>query len=206
VPAGGEAEIAELVGRARKGDRAAFSAIVKRLKERAIRTAYHLTGNWSDADDVAQEAFVRAYRGLASFDGRSELTTWLHRIIINCALNFLRTRRRQAAGVAGVARLEPPAGDDPRARVESRELVKVVLEALAAMSPSLRVTLVLATVENMPYKDIAQALEVPEGTVAWRVNQARKLLRMRLAELAPNTRSEDVDAVLRRAKEALGGP
>src|SRR5262245_9147724 len=75
VPAGADAGIAELVGRARNGDREAFAEIVKRLKERAIRTAYHLTGNWSDAEDVAQEAFLRAYRGLASFDGRSELST-----------------------------------------------------------------------------------------------------------------------------------
>jgi RNA polymerase sigma-70 factor (ECF subfamily) len=196
----------DLAARARNGDRQAFAEIVKRLKERAIRTAYHLTGSWSDADDVTQEAFLRAYRGLASFDGRAELATWLHRIVINCALNFLRSRRRQAAGRAGVARLPPPAGDDPRARVESREMMAVVLGALAGLAPALRVTLVLATVENMPYKDIAHALEVPEGTVAWRVNQARKLLRMRLAELAPATRSEDVDAVLRRAKEALGAP
>lgn len=206
MPAGGEAAIAELVGRARNGDREAFAEIVKRLKERAIRTAYHITGSWADAEDVAQEAFVRAYRGLASFDGRAEVSTWLHRIVINCGLNFLRSRRRQAASRAGVARLPPAAGDDPRARVESRQLVEVVLAALAELAPPLRVALVLATVENMAYKDIAQALEIPEGTVAWRINQARKLLRMRLAELAPNSQREDVDAVLRRAKEALGAP
>jgi DNA-directed RNA polymerase specialized sigma24 family protein len=80
-----------------------------------------------------------------------------------------------------------------------------VLEALAQLTPSLRVTLVLAAVEEMPYRDIAAAMECPEGTVAWRVNQARKLLRQKLADVA-SAEEIDTDELLRRAKHAAAAP
>ena len=171
----------ELVRRAAAGEGAAFTTLVERWKERAIRTAYHLTGSWSDADDVAQEAFLRAYRGLAGFDRRAAFGTWLHRIVVNCGLNHLRSRRRAQARLAEA----PREGGVETGRAESRQEMALVLEALAGMSPSLRVTLILATLERMSYREIAAALEIPEGTVAWRVNQARKLLRVKLAGLPP---------------------
>jgi RNA polymerase sigma-70 factor (ECF subfamily) len=202
VPAGDEPE---LLARARTGDPDAFGALVKRWKARAMRTAYHLVGNWPDADDVAQDAFLRAYRGLPAFDGRSEFGTWLTRIVINCALNFLRSRRRTRAQPAETTG-ERPAPDDPRASAEARETVAAVLAALAELPPALRVTLLLAVIEELPYRDIAQALAVPEGTVAWRVNHARKILRLRLAGLSPAGAKGKVDEVLRRTKDALGAP
>jgi RNA polymerase sigma-70 factor (ECF subfamily) len=180
----------ELVRRAAAGDGAAFAALVERWKEKAIRTAYHLTGSWSDADDVAQEAFLRAYRGLAGFDGRSSFGTWLHRIVVNCGLNHLRSRRR--AQPRPVEESQPA---DAAARAESRQEVALVVEGLAALTPALRVTLILAAVEGMAYRDIAEALDLPEGTVAWRVNQARKLLRARLAAAAPGEEAAPAAAV-----------
>jgi RNA polymerase sigma-70 factor (ECF subfamily) len=198
-----------LVDRARKGDRDAFGALVKKYQRRVYATAFHMTHDHGDADDVAQEAFVRAYRGLQGFDGRADFSTWLHRIVINVALNHLRARRR--ARLAGeplhddVAAANTP---DPRVTAESRETVTAVVRALAELSPTLRITIILATIEEMPYKDIALALGVPEGTVAWRVNQARKVLRQRLAALSPDADQEleqgKLDEVLRRTKEALG--
>ena len=187
----------ELVRRAAAGEGAAFATLVERWKERAIRTAYHLTGSWSDADDVAQEAFLRAYRGLAGFDRRSAFGTWLHRIVVNCGLNHLRSRRRAQARVAEAPR---PSGVEAE-RVESRQEVALVLEALTDMTPALRVTLLLATLERMSYKEIAAVLEIPEGTVAWRVNQARKLLRVKLAGLP---REEDAAPPVVPVKEGKG--
>jgi RNA polymerase sigma-70 factor (ECF subfamily) len=180
----------ELVRRAAAGDGAAFAALVERCKEKAIRTAYHLTGSWSDADDVAQEAFLRAYRGLAGFDGRSSFGTWLHRIVVNCGLNHLRSRRR-----AQPRPVEESRPADAAARAQSRQEVALVVEGLAALTPALRVTLILAAVEGMAYRDIAAALDLPEGTVAWRVNQARKLLRARLAAVAPGEEAAPAAAV-----------
>ena len=197
---------AELVHRARRGDHDAFEALVKKFQERVYRTAFRLTGNHGDADDVAQEAFLRAFRGLAGFDERAEFGTWLHRIVINSALNYLRARKRRGPREpAEAAESVPTPESDPAERTEAREEAREVLDALAALSPTLRMTLVMATLEDMPYKDIAQALGIPEGTVAWRVNQARKTLRKRLAARALDGEG-NVDEVLRRTKEALGAP
>src|SRR5678816_2781556 len=88
---------AALLARARQGDASAFGALVRLHQRRVYAAALHVTGNHSDADDVTQEAFVRAYRGLASFDGRSDFFTWLYRITINTALNALRSDKRGAA-------------------------------------------------------------------------------------------------------------
>jgi RNA polymerase sigma-70 factor (ECF subfamily) len=96
---------------------------------------------------------------------------------------------------------------DPRVAAEAREQLAAVFAALAELSPSLRITLLLATVEERSYQDIAQALGIPEGTVAWRVNQARKQLRQRLgAALGAADTERTMDEVLRRTKEALGAP
>jgi RNA polymerase sigma-70 factor, ECF subfamily len=197
---------AELVHRARRGDSDAFAALVKKFQDRVYQTAFHMTGNHGDADDVAQEAFFRAYRGLSGFDERAEFGTWLHRIVINSALNHLRARKRRGRREpAEAAEAVPAPESDPAQRTESREEAREVLDALTELSPTLRVTLLMATLEDMPYKDIAQTLGIPEGTVAWRVNQARKTLRKRLAARALDGEG-NVDEVLRRTKEALGAP
>ncbi len=193
-----------LIARARAGDRSAFAELVKKNQRRVYRMAFHMTGSHSDADDVTQEALLRAYRGLGGFDGRAELGTWLTRIVINAALNHLRARRRERP--AELPEELEAGGEDPGRTAESRELVRAVLIALSELSPSLRVTLVLATIEHMPYRDIAAALGVPEGTVAWRVNQARKLLRLSLGSVAGGHEKGNVDEVLRRTRQALGAP
>src|SRR5688572_33070778 len=91
------AEGLPVVDRAKQGDRESFGILVKKYQRRVYATAFHMTGQHSDADDVSQEAFVRAFRGLPTFDGRADFYTWLHRIVINVALNHLRTRRRHPA-------------------------------------------------------------------------------------------------------------
>ncbi|MBP6628949.1 MAG: sigma-70 family RNA polymerase sigma factor [Kofleriaceae bacterium] len=189
------------LARARAGDRAAFANLVRRHQRRVYAAALHILGNHADADDVVQETFVRAYKGLAGFDGRSDLFTWLYRIAINTALNTLRSGQRGGAlvsrGGAEAAHLGgrpealgDPAGTDRRA--ELAEDVQTVLAAVAELSPPLRITLVLATVEGLPYRQISEILEVPEGTVAWRVGEARRLLRLRL-QLAPAAANANSD-------------
>jgi RNA polymerase sigma-70 factor, ECF subfamily len=83
--------------RARRGDRAAFGRLVRLHQRRVYATTLHILGNHSDADDATQEVFVRAYRGLAAFDGRADFFTWLYRIAVNTALNALRTAKRGTA-------------------------------------------------------------------------------------------------------------
>jgi RNA polymerase sigma-70 factor, ECF subfamily len=189
---------AELIASALRGEKQAFAELVRKYQRRVYATALHITASHSDADDVAQEAFVKAYRHLDSFDGRSDLFTWLYRITVNTALNQLRGQKRtdrlSRAGedAAGGARPERGGSDrerTPRDWLELSERFRRVLMEIAELSPVLRVTLVLATVEQLPYKQIAEIMEVPEGTVAWRVNEARKQLRDRLNE--PSHEGED---------------
>lgn len=183
--------------RARQGDRQAFGRLVARHQRRVYSAALHILGNHADADDVTQETFVRAFRGLSKFDGRSDVFTWLYRITVNTALNQIRTGKRGAALGARSGQEAMHVGGRPEAlgvdapspavRAEDAAEVTRVLEAIAALSPSLRVTIVLATVEELPHKQIAEILDIPEGTVAWRVNEARRLLRERLAPATQST-------------------
>jgi RNA polymerase sigma-70 factor, ECF subfamily len=183
--------------KARTGDRAAFGRLVQRHQRRVYAAALHILGNHSDADDVTQESFVRAFRGLASFDGRADFFTWMYRITVNTALNALRSGKRGAAlshrgaaessHVGGRPEALGSVGQSPAQRAMQASEVTRVLEAVASLSPPLRVTLVLATVEELPHKQIAEILEIPEGTVAWRVNEARRLLKLRLAAAEPVT-------------------
>lgn len=176
--------------RARRGDRDAFGRLVRRHQRRVYAAALHILGNHSDADDATQEALVRAYRGLAGFDGRADFSTWLYRIAVNTALNSLRSGKRGAAlaqrsgaEAAHVGGRPEALGQDaggPAQQLQQTGEVARVLEAIAQLSPALRVTIVLATIEELPYKQIAEILEIPEGTVAWRVNEARRLLKLRL--------------------------
>lgn len=181
--------------RARTGDREAFGRLVRRHHRRVYAAALHILGNHSDADDATQESFVRAFKGLPTFDGRADFFTWLYRITVNTALNSLRGGKRQgalsekggaeAAHVGGRPESLGRNAPDPAQNVQNGAEVARVLEAIAELSPSLRVTLVLATIEDLPHKQIAEILEIPEGTVAWRVNEARRLLRLRLASVEP---------------------
>jgi RNA polymerase sigma-70 factor (ECF subfamily) len=148
-------------------------------------------GNHGDADDVTQDVFLRAYRALSKFDGRADLFTWLYRITVNTSLNHIRSRKRTQSIAREGARQSSGTGSRPeklgevqRTPLEETQITErmhSVLTELCELSETLRVTLVLATVEVLPYRKIAEILEIPEGTVAWRVNEARKQLRDRVA-------------------------
>src|SRR3954463_12852671 len=127
--------------RARQGDREAFGRLVRRHQRRVYAAALHITGNHSDADDVAQEAFVRAYKGLATFDGRSDFFTWLYRITVNTALNQLRSGKRttalgaksgqEAAHVGGKPEALGQDAPSPAQKVARTAEVMRVLDAIA---------------------------------------------------------------------------
>lgn len=144
----------------------------------------------AEAEDVTQEAFVRAYGALARFDGRSEPYTWLYRIAVNLSLNTIRSRKT-------AKRSSGPSSDDPRLdgiadgsahaqRVEpadagKRQLYAVLAAAIDDLSETLRTTLVLVCIDGRSHEEAAEILGAPEGTIAWRVHEARKKLREALA-------------------------
>ncbi len=176
---------------ARQGDREAFGRLVRRHQRRVYAAALHILGNHSDADDVTQESFVRAYRGLSSFDGRADFFTWLYRITVNTALNALRSDKRgaalhqrghaESAHIGGRPESLGQEGQSPAQKAQHTREVARVMDAVSQLSAPLRVTLVLATIEELPHKQIAEILDIPEGTVAWRVNEARRLLKLKLS-------------------------
>lgn len=169
--------------RARAGDKAAFGMLVRHHHRRVHRLAVQLTGNAGDADDVVQETFLRAYRAIERFDGRAEIFTWLYRICVNVSLNLRRQRKRVVADLDDPRVPEPrESGADPAVRAEEAQAYARLGAALDALSESLRVTMVLACVEGLPYKEIAGVLGCSEGTVAWRVHEARRRLRESLPD------------------------
>lgn len=177
--------------RARAGDRAAFGRLVRQHHRRVWRLALHLAGTAGDADDVTQETFLRAWRAIERFDGRADLFTWLYRITVNVALNLRRQRKRVTADIDDPRVPEPVSdGVSPAGQAEQAQAYRHLAAALDGLSESLRTTMVLACVEQVPYKDIAGILGCSEGTVAWRVHEARRRLRAALPDEAVSALGE----------------
>jgi RNA polymerase sigma-70 factor (ECF subfamily) len=171
-------EATALVEAAKRGDPAAFDALVRRYRPRIFALALHLTGSKAEADDITQDAFLRAYRNLERFEGRSEFFTWLYRIALNRALNVRRDQRRRAAMSLDDPRitlaLEVDSQGDPRRALELRETYRILLAAFDGLSPLLRTTIALTLLQGLSYREAAVVLDTTEGTVAWRIHEARR--------------------------------
>lgn len=180
----------ELVDQARSGDAQAFGVLVRRYQKRIFRLAFHLVRSGAEAEDVTQDTFVRAYQALDRFDGRSEPFTWLYRIAVNLSLNMIRARKPSRNSTpADDPRIEallletrPSHGVDPAATTQRRELAAALCDGIDTLSDTLRTTLILVCIDGVPHEDASRILGCPEGTVAWRVHEARRKLRVYLAE------------------------
>lgn len=177
----------ELVDAARGGEAEAFGAIVRRHQKRIFRLTSHLLRSAAEAEDVTQETFVRAYGALARFDGRSEPFTWIYRIAVNLSLNAIRARKttRNSAPpddpkVEGLLLESRGAGTTPADATEDRELALALIDGLAQLSETLRTTLILVGLDGLSHAEAGKILGCPEGTVAWRVHEARRKLRLYL--------------------------
>ena len=180
----------DLVDRARGGDAEAFGLLVRRHQKRILRLAVHLTKSASDAEDVTQDTFVRAYQALSRFDGRSEPFTWLYRIAVNLSLNHLRQRKSRKLEqhdddprvAAMLSETRPGMHGDPAASAEQRRLAEALCAGLDGLSETLRTTIVLVSVDGLSHEQAAEVLGCPSGTIAWRVHEARRKLRVSMAE------------------------
>ncbi|MEE9281404.1 MAG: sigma-70 family RNA polymerase sigma factor [Myxococcota bacterium] len=171
----------DLIAAAKKGSHSAFEALVRRYSERAYRVAYRVVRDADAADEVLQEALIKAYRGLPRFELRSTFYTWLYRIVVNLALD----RRRQAKRAPDVewedslaVQLDPrgvvPGQADPELaarRVEVRELVS---KGIQELPDGQREVLLLREIEDLSYEEIAKAMGISKGTVMSRLHYARK--------------------------------
>jgi len=177
----------ELLERARSGDRPAFGALVRIHQRRVYACALQILADAGEAQDAVQETFLRGWRAIDRFDGRSELSTWLYRICVNVCLNIIRRRRRTDAADIADPRVPEPSADptqginDPVLAAESTHLYRRLARALDVLSPALRTTAILVLVQGMGHREAAAVLGCPEGTVAWRIHEARRRLREILA-------------------------
>ncbi len=190
----------ELVRRAQAGDRAAFSQIIRREQQRVFACAMKVLRNKADAEDATQETFVRAYRAIESFDGRSELSTWLYRICVNLSLNKIRSRKKHVASdIDDPTRGEPESdahgqSGNPEIGFAQAEFAQRLALAVSSLSPSLRTTVELVLVEGVGQREAAEVLGCTEGTVAWRVHEARKKLREMLVDVLDAVPTRQVSA------------
>ena len=203
-------EATRLVEAARRGDQRAFDALFRRYQPRIYALALHLTGRPSDAEDITQDAFLKAYSKLAEFEGRSEFFTWLYRIALHRALNVKRDRGRRAL-VVGLddprvsAAVAVDAPGDPRRALELQERYAHLLAAFDRLSPVLRTTVVLTTLQGLSYKEAAVVLDTSDGTVAWRVHEARRQLREHMLRLQREPTPTHVKLRARRISEEHDG-
>ncbi len=180
----------DLVARAREGNTAAFGELVLRHQAAVYRAALAATGSTADADDVAQEAFLLAYRRLNTFRGTASFKTWLLTIAWNQASNRRRAATRWWRRIAGVADADahavsascfsPAAPVTPEQLASGGQLRKAIREAIAALPPKLRDALLLAQSGEYSYGEIAAMLGAPAGTIKWRVSEARRAVRASL--------------------------
>jgi RNA polymerase sigma-70 factor (ECF subfamily) len=174
---------AELVALARGGDSGAFDQLVTRHQAAAYRAALAALRSREDAEEVAQDAFVRAWLSLHRFRGDSSFRTWLLTIVWNRALSRRRSVVRWWNRTAPLEDAGQVAAANPRADAGDRELRRHTIAAINALNQKLRDTLLLAQSGDYDYDAIGTMLKIPVGTVKWRVAEARRKVRARLAAL-----------------------
>ena len=181
-----------LVRRVQAGDRSAFDLLVLKYQHKVVKLVMRYMRDPAEAEDVAQEAFIKAYRALPQFRGDSAFYTWLYRIAINTAKNALVSRdrspisyeinlqrQRDAPDVA--SRLRDP--DTPEGLALTEEIRTTVTAAIDALPEDLRTAIVLRELDGMSYEEIAVAMDCPVGTVRSRIFRAREAIDRRLREV-----------------------
>jgi len=174
----------DLVGRVQKGDKKAFDALVLKYQHRVLKLVIRYIHDQAEAMDVAQEAFLKAYRALPKFRGESAFYTWLYRIAINTAKNHLVARGRRPPGsdidaseaeqYEGATGLQEIA--TPEQIMQKEELEQAVFRAIDELPEDLRTAIALREFEGMSYEDIAVAMDCPIGTVRSRIFRAREVI------------------------------
>jgi RNA polymerase sigma-70 factor (ECF subfamily) len=184
------------VERARAGDTEAFRVLVERHSHALFRLAYRLTGNEHDAEDVVQEAFLKAYRRLDQFESRANFGSWLYRIAANCAVDVLRARTRRDElplyGDAHEEELLPLAANDPGPdrMVHASELRRRIGAAMSRLSPLERAAFVLRHFEELSTREIGAALGLEASAVKQSVFRAVRKMRAALAPVAALSAAE----------------
>ncbi|HSB70923.1 MAG TPA: sigma-70 family RNA polymerase sigma factor [Candidatus Methylomirabilis sp.] len=184
---GGPEDDRSLVELAKRGDRESFGTLVRRHQDRAFNLAYQMVRNREDALDVAQEAFAKAFASLQHFKGDASFATWLHRIVVNLAIDSLRRKQRggetsydDTRAAPEEQEVEPSSPDNPAEVLEAKQVRKLLARGIAGLPPAQRAVLVLREIEGMTYEEISRSVGCTLGTVMSRLFYARRRLRQAL--------------------------
>lgn len=182
-----------LVKRVQKGDSKAFDLLVRKYQHRIVGLISRYVNDRSECQDVAQEAFLRAWRAIHSFRGDSAFYTWMYKIAVNTAKNYLVAKRRRppnedvdvadAVYGPGAERLSENA--TPEREMMRQEIEQTVVDAVQELPDELRTAITLREVDGMSYEEIAQAMDCPIGTVRSRIFRAREAIDQQLRPLLP---------------------
>jgi RNA polymerase sigma-70 factor (ECF subfamily) len=185
-----------LVRRCQRGDTEAYEEIVRKYQKRLFNIAYRMTGDYHDAADAVQEAFIAAYRNIRGFQGRSKFSTWMYTIVVNVSRNRIRQIRKQSfhehlslddpvETENGRFNIEQPSGDlTALERLENRERGQKIQECMSALDSEFREVIVLRDVQGFSYQEIAEMLNIAEGTVKSRLYRAREKVKECLKKIA----------------------
>lgn len=180
-------------------DEGRFNELMKETYRKVYNMAYRLAGNRPDAEDLTQDAFYRAYRSFKDYEGDRPFENWIFRIVTRLFLDLLRNRRRRVRAVSYDTPLQRENGEEnlyfdmadeapnPEERVLEHSFSEDLQKALNSLSPEQRLLVTLADVEGVPYKDIAEMLDKPVGTIRSRLHRTHKLIRSRLEQLKRET-------------------
>ena len=178
----------QLIKNAAAGDAAAFETLVERYQKQVYNLALRMVNNESDAEDLAQEAFIRAWRSLGSFQYTSQFSTWLYRLTSNICIDFLRAKKRRKVISLTMLRDDEDSQWDlpdteplPEQQMIAAEDRAALARALASLDPDYRQVLTLRIVNECSYQQISQILGIAEGTVKSRLSRAREQLRNKMA-------------------------
>ena len=180
-----------LVKQSQKGDKLAFERLVVIYQDRIYALSYQLTGNQADAQDLAQNVFVKAYQALAGFRNEADFGTWLHRITVNLSINEKRKRKPEVyldnpvpTEEGEMPRLLASSEESPEEAYESMEFNAMVRSALKQLSPEHRAVLILRDIQGFSYDEIAEILDCSLGTIKSRINRGRQTMKERILHMA----------------------
>lgn len=183
---------ADLVARVQQGDKKAFDLLVLKYQRKIMRLVSRMVRDQAEIEDVTQEAFIKAYRALPQFRGESAFYTWLYRIAINTARNWLASNQRRPSSPSEFQNEEGETfnetdnltdNNNPESELASREIAETVNATIESLPEDLRTAIVLREIEGMSYEDIAQTMNCPIGTVRSRIFRAREAIAAKLRPL-----------------------
>ncbi len=199
-----------LVEAAKGGDQRAFEALVKRYRKRIYALALHMTRSASEADDIAQEVFLKAFRALPEFEGRSQFFTWVYRMAVNRSLNARRDRARRGEDTLDDPRLElalaVDARGNPGREAELRQTYSRLLRALDQLPIEMRTTVILVSLQGMSHGEVGVIQKVSDGTIAWRMHEARRRLHEAMAPERISRKRGELSSELSRVLTEYGLP